>query len=108
MCKQYYTTLTCKSTYIAKRYRSPGCEGLVRLELVHLPCDLHCGEDDVERIDITATQTDKGLASYAVQREVLVVWCQVCQRQNSLKLSVIAEETGEHGDGESVGSEGSE
>ena len=98
MCKQYYTTLTCKATYIAKRYRSPHCENLVRLELAHLPCDLHCDEEDVERVDVTATATQTqnepdGLVGYAVvQREVLVVWCQGCQRGNEVrKLSVIAE-----------------
>ena len=106
MCKQYYTTLTCKSVYIAKRYRSPHCEGLVRLELANLPCDLHCEEEEVDRVDVTATPVDEGLAGYAAQREILVAWCQECQRQNSWRrLSVIAEEHEGHEDDE--GSDGS-
>ncbi len=101
MCKQYYTTLTCKSAYVAKRYRSPHCEGIVRLELARIPCDLNCSEEQVGQVDVKGTQVDEGLAAYGIQREVLVAWCQECQRHNSRrKLSVIAEEMGAHGDDE--------
>ena len=83
MCKQHYTTVTCKSAYISRRFRPPTCTGSTRRNLGRIPCGLPCPETEVEEVDVTEQHQGEGQGSSDFRREVM--WCSECEKHYKIR-----------------------